>query len=600
MIIALVGQSGHGKSALFHALSGAPNPDKGASTDLSFTTVDLRGYGRVCFVDTPGDHLTPLIAGLMGADTALLCVAADAGIQEQTRLHFEALKLLPMTKIVVAITKVDICSREQIAECRTQVKKLLLGTKFQSSPIVEVNLLNEANLLGIKKACVEALNAVPPKEETTGWYMPIDRAFEVKGQGVVASGNLSLGTLTRGEPAVILPEGLRVKIRTLKINGADAESARYGTRVVLGLLGPSIHEVKKGQTLGTIGIVHASHRIQVQCNWVGAVKDGLRVRVYIGGQEVFGRLYLGEEDQSQAMIKLEHKAAVAKNQQILIRDFDKPEFLGGGYITIPVATTPRVAAVISSKNWSDAIQSLCASNSGGIETEEICRQLGVSAPNVGDTFAELKEANKITGFAGLWFNPAHFLKSTQRFMATLGEMHREAPGVVGFDPATVVLNAELPWEGKALDRILTELETQGLVRNRGGLVFDTAFRIVLKPRQQELLNRVVAILTEASPSVPDVKELARNLNVPLQAIQEIIELGIQAGQVVALPEGLYYAQTSIAAMQTVLTKKWAKRQFTSAEARDALGTTRKYAIPILEYFDSVGVTVRRDENRTLA
>lgn len=611
-MVKLIGTAGHvdhGKTSLIRALTGIDadrlpeEKARGMTIDIGFAFLDLPKHGRVSIVDVPGHEkfLSNMLVGAGAVRVGLLCVAADEAVKPQTREHFEILELLPVERLVVAMTRCDLADDDQALFVQLEVESLLLGTRFEGSPIIRTSAVTGEGLAPLRQALEDALDLVKP--EASGlWYLPVDRVFTVKGHGCVVTGTLTRGNAKVGETAVLLPGGSEARIRSIQVHGEDVEEASQGRRIALNLGGISHEEVQRGQILGPQGAVFETELFDAEIRWILEPKHGLRVRVAVGTEEAFGRLSLPREEGGLAQIRLETPIACALEQPVIIRRYSPPDLLGGGLIRIPVAEprTRRTAIQgVKADSPSQAVLDLLSEKSQGLSTDDICRSLGKSVQEMGPVFEELLAKGEVLGFAGQWYGLAEFEAARDRFLSRLAELHEQAPGV-GYQPREKAARAAgLKWEGKLFDRIVAKLASDQLIEANGTLVRRSDFRVQLTPRQRDLLNRAILKLQETPVNVPTHGELANAMGVPIQAVDEIFKLGHQAGETVTVSQGLSYSVQQISDLAARIREGFGDKGFTPAEFRDLLGSSRKYVIPLLEYLDSHRITLRNGDQRFL-
>lgn len=233
----------------------------------------------------------------------------------------------------------------------------------------------------------------------------------------------------------------------------------------------------------------------------------------------------------------------------------------------------------------------------GLSTAAICKLVGVSAQTLGTPFENLLKAGRVHGFAGHWISPAGFEEGTSQFLEALAKTHERQPTISMVPRERVVHQAGLGWAGKALDRILANLAAQKLITVSGVNIRLRGFRPQLPKRQREFLDRAKAELETEFVNTPNAHEIARRLGAPHQAVEEILHQGHLAGEVHELGDGIYYTPQQMTAIMDRLREALQDQPFGAGEMRKALGTTRKYVIPLLQHLDEVEFTTHDGENR---
>lgn len=609
-LIGTAGHVDHGKTTLIQALTGIDadrlpeEKSRGMTIDIGFAYWQSPTHGRVSIVDVPGHErfVTNMLVGALGIDVALLCVSADEGLMPQSREHLQILDLLPVQVMVVAITRSDIADADTIALATLEIQELLAPTRFENAAIVPVSAVTGAGLDELRLTLDNALSKAPDQEDGP-WYLPIDRSFNIKGRGCVVTGTLTQGAVRPGENATLMPGGLGGKVRSLQVHGEDVDIAEPGQRTAMNLAGVKLEDVRRGMAVGKPGTVFPSDVFDAAVRWIVPPKHGLRVRVAIGTEEVIGKVFLNDSDPDIVQLRLETMAAVALNQPIIVRRYSPPEVLGGGRVTVPQSKKRRKSEapdrIMSTGSDRDRILALLAERMQGVPTEEVCRLLGRTSQALGDTFERLLDEGRILGFAGLWFSPECFESAKLRFLASLQTLHEAQPNVAALPRDKAATQAGLNWTGKPFDRIISHLSTTGEVAVQGTLIRKGDFRVRLSTKQEAFLQRVSNALNERGLSSPTEKELATLLSVPIQAVTEIVKLGVQAGELIRVGEDMVYTKSQLNGLAQALKDRYGDRPFTAAEFRDDMKTSRKYAIPLLEYLDATRVTLRTGDTRAM-
>lgn len=607
----LVGTAGHvdhGKTTLIQALTGIdadrlPEEKKrGMTIDVGYAYLDLPEVGRVSIVDVPGHEkfLTNMLVGALGIDVALLCVAADESVMPQTREHLDILKLLPVERLVVALTRSDLADEETREFAKTEIAEMLADTRFAGAPVVEVSAVTGEGIDSLKRALADALKQ-PQKQSAGPWYLPIDRVFTVKGHGCVVTGTLAQGSVRAGEKAYIQPGNQEARVRAIHRHSDPVEVGEKGQRIALNLSGVRADEVRRGQTIGAPGAVFETDIIDAKVTWNEGIKHGSRIRMSIGADEAIGRLFLSDADPELVQLRLEARVAAALNQPLIVRRYSPPDVICGGRVLVPQARRRKkgdpLRVAKPGQSDEEAILAAVGGNPNGAPTEEVCRVVGKSQQALGDAFERLLKAGKLRGFAGLWYTSSEFGEAWVRFADALRALHEKNPTAASIPRERVLQQAGLAWSGKPLDRILAAMAQDRKVTVSGTAVRLPDFRVQLSPKQRQFLDRVLEVLSKQPVNTPNPHQISEQLHTPIPAVEEALRLGVQAGEVVSLGEGVFYTPSQIAELKRRTIEISNGRPFSAAQLRDALGATRKYVIPLLEYFDSIRFTTRIGDNR---
>lgn len=609
-LIGTAGHVDHGKTTLIHALTGIDadrlpeEKSRGMTIDVGFAYLDFPQHGRVSIVDVPGHEkfIHNMLVGALGVDVALLCVSADSGVMPQTREHLEILGLLPVSKLVVALTRADLADEDMRALAMDDVRSTLAETRFADAEIVPVSAITGEGLGNLLRALDAALSSDGQASRGGPWYLPIDRAFGVKGHGVVVTGTLAQGRVHVGDHAVLEPGGMNVRIRSLHSHGVGADHFEAGRRVAMNLGGVRLEDIHRGQAIGATGALFATTRLDAEVTWIREAKHGMRVRVSVGAAEVMGKLMLNDHDAAWVQLVVDEEVAVALHQPIVIRRASPMEVLAGGRVQVPVAVKRRRSdppPKITATDRPSAIRELIGDDPDGLTSEEIARALGATLSDLGDDFEALRKRGELRGYAGRWLSVAGYEALVRRLRETLNELHIAHPAQGLHPREKVFAAARLRWGGKPLDRLIAALVADGVLSAEGTGIRDAEFKLQLSPKQRGFLDRVKERLDAAGVNVPYGSDIAKDLAVPPQAVEEIVRLGLEAKELVRVAEGIVYSSEGLAAVVERLREAFADRPFEASEVRDLLGSSRKYVIPLLEYLDAKGISQRTGDRRQL-
>jgi selenocysteine-specific elongation factor len=322
--------------------------------------------------------------------------------------------------------------------------------------------------------------------------------------------------------------------------------------------------------------------------------------VAIGADELIGKAFLNDNDPTIVQLRFDRPAACALDQPLIIRRHSPPDLLGGGRAIVPVAVprkrTEKVG-VRTAKDDATAIREIVDAIPDGVMTDEVCRRLGKTPQVLGDVFEREVVAKRLLGFGGRWFTPQSFALASERFLGALAKLHEKQPSAPWQPRDKAAAAAGLDWTGKPFDRIVTTLVEAGRLTSGPLGIRLATFQIEISDRQRAFLSRVLEELAKEPVNTPNAHDLTGRLHVPRQAVDEVLKLGALAGEIIELEDGVLYTPGHIARLHEALVKRFAKTPFTAAEARDALATSRKYIIPLLEHMDKKRLTVRVGDKR---
>ncbi len=614
-LIGTAGHVDHGKTTLIAALTGIDadrlpeEKARGMTIDLGFAYLDLEGIGRVSIVDVPGHEkfIKNMLAGASGVDVALLCVSADEGVMAQTKEHFEILKLLEAKKLIVAITKTDLVDSESIELVKLDIASLLEHTPFNNVPIIEVSAKKGIGLENLKNEIKTAILSLGNRNISEDeWFMPIDRVFTSQGHGTVVTGTLAMGTVKKGSNCEILPGKILAKIKNIQVHGTNKDTAEAGQRVAINLSGIKNELLHRGQSIGSVGVLTESNCVNIRLVRLKNIKHGERIRIHIGTGEFLGKVFLFDNCEQIAQLRLEETIACTLGQRVVLRKYSPPYILAGGEIITPSATQRRkndktIQNLISINNSNsvlsdeERILQETEKHPEGIKTEELCELIGKSTQALGNAFEKLKKDRQIMGFAGIWLSPKNYHNLSQRTKQQLMNLHAKHDKELGIKKEVLLNALQLSWNSKMFDRFISQLNEEGNVILHGSLVMHPEHKIKINEKQKLLLEKISQVMNDKGVSAPTSEEISTILNIPKHAVEEIWRIGLAMQVFIKIGDNFIYTTDTL--QQIIKTVKQLAPKFTVAQFRDATGSSRKYAVPILEYLDEIKITRRSGDER---
>lgn len=603
--VGVFGDLGHGKSSLVHALTVSASAGYQASTrssELSFHVLETAN-GSLSLLEAPGHprYHRHLVAGILSTDLAILCIDIKAGITPATIEQITMLRLRQVQGLIFVFTKSDLANAHRVTVLETELREQLAGTPFQDNLIVPVSALKGEGL-DLLQLVIEQMAVQMNLGTSSDWFINVWSVAGKRGKISLISGVVEGGPLKLGDPAELVPNPGDVNMASIRCFSESIESAEHGTQVVVELRGTDPERIERGSILALKGVAQKVVTIAFRPTWNGEPKNNTSVKVYIGLQELLAKIVWDAQDPHVAKLELKDEGVAALGQQILVTKLGPNGWLAGGPITSVTAEQHKLGdslRFVEVTNLEEGILAAVHDDPDGVTTEKICKLIGRSPQQLGQAFENLLASKRLVGFAGLWYQPQVFLAQANKFLSALDELHESQPSVLAHEREAIVKKAGLQWFGKHLDRMLSNLEELGKIEIDGKRIKRSDFRLTLRQHQVAFLERVIQELDKTLINNPYPSEIASALGAPIQAVEEIMNLGVLSGHLLRLSPSLVYSLNQIETLKKKTLELFEYEEFTAIEFKDAMESSRKFAIPVLDHFDAIGFTDRKTEKRRI-
>ena len=628
-IIGTAGHIDHGKTSLIKVLTGQDTErlkeekERGISIDLGFAHFDLPDGTQAGVVDVPGHErfIKNMLAGAHGIDLVLFTVAADDGVMPQTEEHLDIVHLLGVKMAIFAITKADLVSPERIQEVEEEIKILTLGTLLEDSPVIPVSSVTGQGLAELKDLISRTLKSTEKSVPSGYFRLPVDRAFVLQGHGVVVTGTALSGEVKTGEHVRCLPGGDLFRVRSLQVHGRSVDTAGWGQRVALNLTGPERASIERGHVICHEKLTLTSDRfdafLEVRPAAAKGIKNHQRIRVHLGTAERFAKIILlgaaqkvSPKESTYCQITLSEPLMALRNDHFIVRDETARKTLAGGVIIHPWARKhkrrePQLKTRLESLHNGDMTQLtetfLDESDDFALPMEAIQQFLNLQGEAVR---AELDKIKGLRAFSAdgerVYTIDGKWQRLKNAILATLNEFHKTHPLVPGMDMEE--LRGKIPYvlSAKIFRAVVDILLADKTIAKEENLLRAAAHRVQLGSQEKSLMDQIRKILGAQPMTPPELKEIEKQLGVNRAKLTEVFRLLERDRSVIRVATDLYYLPSTIDQVRAVLKKFLSEKgEITAATFRDLIGSSRKYTIPLLEYFDREGLTIRIGDVRRL-
>jgi selenocysteine-specific elongation factor len=631
LILGTAGHIDHGKTSLVKALTGIDcdrlpeEKARGITIDIGFAILDLPPY-RLGIVDVPGHErfVKNMLAGATGIDLAVLVVAADDSVMPQTREHLEILRLLALRHGVIALTKCDLVDETTREVVELEIRELVQGTFLENAPLIPTSAHTGRGIPELKEAIAAACQHVEERRGKQWFRLAIDRSFVVQGHGTVVTGSVTSGSVRVGDEVEWLPRGERVRVRSLQNHDQAVEEVHRGQRAAINLAGIHHEDVVRGQELATPGYLVPSRVMTVRLHCLADMKRPIKhrmpLRFHIGTSEVMAAVSLLDTDALEpgqwglAQVFLEEPAMGAWGQPFVVRESSATQTLGGGQVLQPMARKirrrhlemlERIERLWSGDARERALTVAWFGAFGGFTIPDLVRGANIGPEEAMELVTNLKAAGELVEVV---ISPARRLllhrdmirELEERILTALDRLHEQFPLMSTHDRQKV--QSQLDYVGDdalvhaSVERLIAQKKLVGDLRRIGR----ADFKPKLSANLRKLKDKLVAAYQQARFQPPEPASFAGQAGGNAANLRDLFDVCAAEGYLVQIADDIYLHSDVEAEMRRLVRERLAEgKGLTVAEIRDMLGTTRKYAVPLCEYLDRVGVTRRDGDLRVL-
>ena len=627
VVVGTAGHIDHGKTSLVKALTGTDTdrlPEekaRGITIDLGFAFLEEPDGLTIEIVDVPGHErfIKNMLAGIGGIDVAMLVIAADEGVMPQTREHFGICSLLHVRRGLVVLTKTDLVEPDWLELVREDVAELVRGTFLDGGPIVGVSAKTGEGIAELRATLRTLAATVPARGTDQLPRLPIDRVFTIKGFGTVITGTLMAGRLRVDDRVEVFPAGVQAKVRGLQAHGHAVTESSAGQRTAVNLQGVERVAVDRGNVLGLAGTLVPSELVdgtlELLADAPRPLKTRDRVRVHTGTSEIMARVLLLDRQEltpgesTLARLRLEAPLVALPGDRFVIRSYSPMVTIGGGTLLdiAPPRFKRKAPALLAHltllrEDRPEAVveEHVRHAAGGGVRVAPLSGRVPFGPERLRGLLDVLQAAGRIVAIDRDWFVHGEALARLRDLaVATLEQFHRASPLRPGMSREELRGRAGAPDE-RVFAHLLGALETDGIVRTDRDKVSLAAHSVRLSPEQQKAADRLEQEFLTAAAAPPSPEEALARAGQSGDEEHELFQVLVEARKLVRVKESLYFHAQALEAIQDKLVAMLRERkEIGPGDIKDLLGISRKYAIPLLEFFDSRRVTARVGERRVL-
>ncbi len=628
IVIGTAGHVDHGKTLLIKSLTGI-NTDRlkeeqkrGITIDLGFAFLTLPNGERVGIIDVPGHEkfVKNMLAGAGGIDLALLVIAADDGVMPQTREHLGILSLLGIEEGLIVVTKTDLVEEGWVELISEDIRAAVQGSFLESAPILPVSAYTGDGMENLRNELMLLTEKTVSKNTQKAFRIPVDRVFTAEGHGTVITGTLIEGQLHLNDEVEIYPHGLHTRVRNLQVHAKDVQTAYAGQRVAVNLAGVKKDEVQRGNTLAVPASMENSRMLDVKLKALPdsprVLLNGSRLHFYHGTRDLLAKLVLLGKDElkpgeeAYAQLRFSEEIATKKGDRFVVRFYSPIETVGGGIILDPCPSKHKRNDVSVQENLkvrehgstTDNIHQAIEDGSPQlVPLKEIQKQLVLDDETFRSELEQLlkeKRVRMVSAKVAMGTQYQHQLG--EKLHNILSCYHEENPLQAGMRRDELRGKLLHKCEISLADKVLALFEEDALIIFKDQKVALAGFTIQFSEKDAKMATEIEQLFLNGGFAPPSIEEALAPYTKEKAAAKRVFDALLDNGTLtLASPQIFFHSNIIAQAKEQTKTFIEQNGSITLAQFRDLFSTSRKFALPILEYFDNQRFTRKKDDVRVL-
>jgi len=620
--IGVAGHIDHGKTSLTKRLTNIDTDrlkeekERGVSIELGFAPLELPSGKQVGVVDVPGHErfIRQMIAGAAGIDLVILVIAADEGVMPQTREHFDIIRFLGIEKGIIALTKKDLVEQDWVDMVSEEVSEWVEGSFLEGAPIIPVSSQTGEGIDRLLDAIESALHAIPERETTEPFRMPIDRVFTIKGAGAVVTGTIYEGKISEGDVVEVFPLGEKVKIRQLNVHHKPVQTAYAGQRTALNLGGIDFKDMERGYSLTAPEYFRKTDRIDISFYMLPhhdfKLKQRTRVRLHIATTEIMGKIIFYDRNELEpgeevlCQLQLEGEIIAKPGDPFILRRLSPTATIGGGKVLSPYGTkrkhgekTVALLGLLKDGDEWEMLQYVLA-ETGYSTIEEIDFQVAFGEQRLQELIKRYEGEGRIKQFGSYVVLEESVKEWTDKIKTTLMKFHQKHPMRVGMKKSELRSKEFSDLTDRLWRELITHLREDKVIAESEEAIRLNNHQPKIPQAITPAINKITSTLKSEELAVSAWEDLAKKAGLKQQDIPEVKAYLLDQHEFVAMgPDFIVEAGNYQKAVASLKEQLPADVAFNPTQVKDILGVSRKYLIPFLESLDQQGLTKRVDNER---
>lgn len=628
LVLGTAGHIDHGKTTLVKALTGIETDRlkeekaRGITIELGFAYLDLPSGQRLGIVDVPGHEkfVKNMVAGAAGIDLVMLVIAADEGVMPQTREHLDICRLLGVQHGLVALTKADMVDEEWLELVTDDVAEYLSGTFLENAPIVPVSSVKGDGIPELIAALDEMAGGLEEQPASGPFRLPVDRVFTMKGFGTVITGTAIGGRVEVGQELMIYPQGLTSRVRGLQVHNQEEQSARRGQRTAVNLQGLDKENIERGNVLATPGSLVPSLWLDLQVKVLEEaqrpIKHRAPIRFHAGSVEIMGRVHtldrdeLKPGDEAFCQVRLDEPVALMAGDRYVLRSYSPVHTIAGGVIMHPhpgrhKRGRPEIIADLETLRSGQAADKVAVmarlAGERGVTQGELLRLVALPPKELDGLVNQMLSKQELVRFdkeGGRLIAASVQTELMRKAVELVSQFHQQQPLKPGMSREELKQRLGNNFEAKLFTHLLSKLTAGNELVAEKDLLRLPQHKVRLAEDDAKLRGRIEEAYKDGGLAPPNLKDVIAGED-PKQA-KQILGVLVNQGVLTRIKEDIYYHTPALQEIQRRLEEYLgANERMGAPQFKQLVGLSRKYIIPLLEYFDTKGITMRLGDERVL-
>jgi len=630
IILGTAGHIDHGKTSLVKALTGIETDrlkeekERGITIELGFASLDLPNRQQIGIVDMPGHEkfVKNMVAGSSGIDVVTMVIAADEGVMPQTREHMEICNLMGIKHGIIALTKTDMVDEDLLELAQEDINDFVQGTFLENKPVIPVSSVTNKGLDKFVKTLEIICSSLPERKYSSIFRLPVDRVFSMKGFGTVITGTLASGSINVGDNIMVYPRQITSKVRGIQVHGSGVDTAGPGTRTAINFQGLDKESVNRGDILSTPDTLIESYMVDAQFLYLKSntkpAKNRTRVRFHSGTSEILGYLILIDRkellpgDDALVQFRLESPVCCIKDDRYVIRSYSPVKTIGGGAILNPASQKHK----LFDKNIIQGLENLLLD-----DNEQIISSFLSLKGYQGVSFSSLRVMTNIpdkklttnlqkmlakqqivqTDKEKQIFVDGYFFDDfKEKIILKLKTFHADNPLKEGMPTQELKSKFQYIDGAKFFNILFTKLSKDNLIVLDKNIIKLSAHKVALQIDQHKVKGKIKKIYQTSGLTPPFFRTICQDLDIDKKNATDVLHMLIDESSIVKTKDDLYFDAKKIDSLQQELIAFLKeKKSITTPEFKEMIGVSRKFVIPLIEYFDSINLTIRVGDTRQL-